>query len=230
MVKHVVDTIQGVFARANPIPEFEVTKTPKNFEILDSTMFVKKTKVFEKINVSPQSRQDKYNESKTDSFQKILKLKKHDYKELKMIDIKNSLSRDYYYAKWDLIELMELEEKQLKQLTNLHQFKDVINRRYQQQLHKDIKINLELEEISYYDILQELNLNKHTNASNLVDVFKQNVINQINDFIKEDKIEEFERENEQEKKSVEKNEEVSNVDTHTSVEIQPMRVKSRRPE
>jgi hypothetical protein len=78
--------------------------------------------------------------------------------------------------------------------------------------------------------LQELNLNKHTIASNLVDVYKQNVVNQINDFIKEDKIEEFERENEQEKKNVEKNEEVSNVDTHTSVEIQPIRVKSRRPE
>lgn len=113
---------------------------------------------------------------------------------------------------------MELEEKQLKQLTQMQNFRDFINRLYQQELHKQIKINLEQDEISTQYIMQELNMNKHTLASNLVDIYKQNVVNQNNSLFQEDKIDEFEAMSEQEKNGLEKkNEEVENLDT--SVEI-----------
>lgn len=113
---------------------------------------------------------------------------------------------------------MELEEKQLKQLTQMQYFRDFINRLYQQELHKRIKINLEQDEISTQYIMQELNLNKHTSASNLVDIYKQNVANQINSLFQEEKIDELEKMSEQEKNILEKkNEEVENLDT--SVEL-----------
>jgi hypothetical protein len=82
-----------------------------------------------------------------------LRLKKHDFKHLKVLDIQSMLARDYNYAKWDLIETMEIEFKLLKSL-GLHQScRDLIEKLYSQQLCISTGVNFEEDFLTYFDAI-----------------------------------------------------------------------------
>ena len=89
------------------------------------------------------------------------------------------LARDYNFAKWDLIETMEIEHRLLKSL-GLHQTcRDLVERMYTQQLCLGSGVNFDADLLTYCDAIQQLSLVKLQETTiNLIDVNKQNIVNQ----------------------------------------------------
>lgn len=84
------------------------------------------------------------------------------------------LARDYNYAKWDLIETMEIEHKLLRSL-GLHQTcRDLVERLYTQQLCRSSGVNFDDDLLTYSDAIQQLSLIKLQDSSiNLIEVYRQ---------------------------------------------------------
>jgi len=63
------------------------------------------------------------------------------------------LARDYNYAKWDLIETMEIEFKLFKSL-GLHQnCRDLIEKLYSQQMYNSTGVNIDEDFMTYFDAI-----------------------------------------------------------------------------
>ena len=96
---------------------------------------------------------------------------------LKLIDIQSMLARSYNYGKWDLIETKELEHKHLSSL-GLHQnFRDLLQKFYQQKINQKSAVYFANSDMSFFEMTQQLNLiSQREIKENLTNTFKMNIL------------------------------------------------------
>jgi hypothetical protein len=106
-----------MFAKANQA--MEPTPRPINqIDVVEVMMFRKEAMASEFNITNNTERMGSPRKDIKDELtpQKPLRLKKHEFTPLKVLDIQSMLARDYNYAKWDLIETIEIEHKLLRSL------------------------------------------------------------------------------------------------------------------
>lgn len=90
------------------------------------------------------------------------------------------LSRDYSYAKWDLIETLELELKLTKALNSQQNFRDLLQRLHLQFLSLSNAVHFSMSNLTYAEVLKELaretSLEK---PDSLIDVYRHNIAAQF---------------------------------------------------
>lgn len=96
---------------------------------------------------------------------------------LKLIDIQSMLARSYNYGKWDLIETKELEHKHLSSLGFHQNYRDLLQKFYQQKINTISAVYFANSDISFFEIIQQLNLISHREIKeNLTITFKTNIL------------------------------------------------------
>ena len=59
--------------------------------------------------------------------QKKMAIKKKAYETMKILEIQNYLSRDYHFFKWHLVEVLEVQEREIASYGFKKQFSDIVN-------------------------------------------------------------------------------------------------------
>jgi hypothetical protein len=141
-LKMIVETVQSCFMRVNMNHRGQLMSESSNKDLNHNGEF--------RV-TSAESR--KHRSLKGEMKQTKLALRKHEYRPMEVLDIQNILARDYHYSKWQLIELMEIEEREIKSLALQTNFKELICTIYEQVLNKGIKVNISKSEMSYTEII-----------------------------------------------------------------------------
>jgi len=101
-LKMIVDTVQGCFMRVNMQHRGQLMMNESSNDHGEHRATSAESK--------------KHRSQKAELKRTTLALRKHEYRPMEVLDIQNILARDYHYCKWQLIEVMEIEEREIKSL------------------------------------------------------------------------------------------------------------------
>lgn len=95
---------------------------------------------------------------------------------MKLLDIQSMLARDYTLTKWDLVETMEQECRQLRSLC-LHQgCRDIVSSLYDQEIGKVNAVKLAQPVLTFKDVIAQLGLVSPANdAVDLIELYQQDI-------------------------------------------------------
>ena len=90
-------------------------------------------------------------------YRKRLAIKKKAYEKMEILEIQNYLSRDYHYFKWHLVEVCELQEREIASYGFKKQFSDIINFMRSQSIDKSMELEAKDSKLTVQDINSALN-------------------------------------------------------------------------
>ena len=93
-------------------------------------------------------------------YRQKLAIQKDEYEKLKIEEIQNILTRDYHYLKWSLVEMLELQEREVASYGFKKQFSDIVNFLRSQQMDKSMELADPSRKITLQDFQHEVGMMK----------------------------------------------------------------------
>ena len=87
-----------------------------------------------------------------------MRIPKEPYKTMDIHSIQNMLSRDYHFLKWHLVEVLELQERELSSVAFKTTFSDSVNQLLEQERNSKLGIKISPHDTTKLDLIHIINL------------------------------------------------------------------------
>ena len=83
---------------------------------------------------------------------------KEKYTKMDILAIQNVLSRDYHFLKWHLVEVLELQERELNSVAFKSTFSDSVNQLLEQEANLKLGVRISPHDTTKLDMIHVINL------------------------------------------------------------------------